>query len=123
MAAVPLPPKTSVQLAQAFHQAFGFDGVEVIRADHGREFEGLFEKEAAKHHVKIDVSVQHRAQTHARSERFNQELENAVRTSLYQSGLPYAFGRKPSAWPQKTSTTQRTWTRHRRTRSALENPR
>ena len=33
MAAVPIPSKTSPQVTQAFHQAFGFDGVETLRLD------------------------------------------------------------------------------------------
>ena len=91
MAAVPIPSKTSPQVAQAFHQAFGFDGIETIRLDPGREFERAFEKRAVESHVKLDVSVPARPQTHSRAERFHQELENVVRTSLYQSGLPYTF--------------------------------
>jgi hypothetical protein len=91
MVAVPMPSKTSPQIAQAFHQVFGFAGIETIRADPGREFDGEFGRRAALFHVKLDVSVPARPQTHSRSERFHRELENVVRTYLYQSGLPYTF--------------------------------
>ena len=86
-----MPSKTSPQVAQAFHQAFGFDGIETIRADADRELEGHFGQRAVDNHVKIEISVPARPQSHSRAERFNQELENVVRTSLYQSGLLYTF--------------------------------
>ena len=67
--------KSSAEVLSTFNETIGWNQVETIRVDPGREFMGAFSRHAQALGVTLDLSVPGRPQTHSRAERRHQELK------------------------------------------------
>ncbi|CAE8647157.1 unnamed protein product, partial [Polarella glacialis] len=83
----------------AWCKMYGPDEVKVIACDNGLEFSGDFERMCLKRGIVFERSIPDRPMTNARAERFHLDLENGIRCSLFESGLPYEmWGKAAVMW-------------------------
>jgi len=85
----PMPNKSSDMVTESFKPYA--PGIQCVRPDWGKEFEGRFEAFCRRHQISIERGLPRRSTNYARAERFHRTLEEGVRAALLQAGFSLAW--------------------------------